>query len=178
MDPAASVGNVVTGSIDGKFEQGYLVTVEVGNEKLRGVVYHVPPGCGSQFARIPCYSRKETPEEKKRKLKEELRKDPNAPRATRTGYNFFYVEQRAKLKLLYPDKERELTRMAGEAWNRLTDEEKLVYPPTNFLRSSPLVHCFEVSCLVTSNPRIIPYISLADWTLLCIMRAAISRDGS
>lgn len=35
------VGNVVSGVIEGKFEDGYLVIVMVGIEKLRGVIYYI-----------------------------------------------------------------------------------------------------------------------------------------
>lgn len=139
MDPIASVGNVVSGAIEGKFENGYLVTVVVGTEKLKGVIYHIPPGPrGPQHAHIPNFMLSprvdvRLPEtlvpvkERKRKQREELKKDPNAPRASRTGYNFFFAEERAKLKLLYPDKERELSRMIGDAWNALTEEQKMVH---------------------------------------------------
>eukprot|EP00250_Pteridium_aquilinum_P013886 c21635_g2_i1 orf=1-1287(-) len=41
VDPAASVGTVVTGAINGKSDDGYFVTVVVGTEKLSGVLYHV-----------------------------------------------------------------------------------------------------------------------------------------
>ncbi|KAG0630921.1 hypothetical protein M758_1G214000 [Ceratodon purpureus] len=140
-DSVSSVGNMVTGAIEGKFEHGYLVTVMVGTERLKGVIYHIPPGpaCGPQHAHVSNFSVSPTqtnarlpetivPErERKRKQREELKKDPNAPRSSRTGYNFFFAEERAKLKLLYPDKERELSRMIGDAWNSLTEEQKTPY---------------------------------------------------
>ena len=140
MDPISSVGNVVTGVIEGKFEHGYLVTVLVGSERLKGVIYHIPPGPARcpQHAYVPNFSLSLAPsdvklpetivpeKERKRKQREELKKDPNAPRPSRTGYNFFFAEERAKLKRLYPDKERELSRMIGDAWNGLTEEQKMV----------------------------------------------------
>lgn len=131
----------MTGEIEGKFEHGYLVTVMVGTERLQGVIYHIPPdpAHGPQFAHVPNFSPSPArtdvslPEtivparERKRKQREELKKDPNAPRSSRTGYNFFFAEERAKLKLLHPDKERELSRMIGDNWNSLTEEQKTVY---------------------------------------------------
>lgn len=146
VDPIASVGNIVTGAIEGKFEHGYLVTVVVGTEKLKGVIYHIPPGpCGPQHAHIPNFMLSPSlhvklpaetivpAKERKRKQREELKKDPNAPRSSRTGYNFFFAEERAKLKLLHPDKERELSRMIGDAWNGLTEEQKTVLTPIQFV---------------------------------------------
>lgn len=139
-EPIAAVGNVVTGTIEGKFEHGYLVTVVVGSEKLRGVIYHAPPGHvrGPQHADIPSFMLSsrvvgdvklplEPAKGRKRKQREEMKKDPNAPRSSRTGYNFFFAEERAKLKLKFPEKERELSRMIGDAWNSLTEEQKLPY---------------------------------------------------
>lgn len=141
MDPALSIGHTVTGAIEGKFEHGYLVTVMVAGEKLRGVLYHVPPGIrGPQHAIVPNYTatlgaelqitREETNnrgQRRKRRRKEDMpKKDPNAPRPNRTGYNFFFAEQRTKLKALHPEKDKELSRMIGDAWNSLTEEEKFV----------------------------------------------------
>ncbi|CAM6104469.1 unnamed protein product [Calypogeia fissa] len=65
---------------------------------------------------------------RKRRRKEEMpKKDPNAPRPNRAGYNFLFAEQRQRLKALYPDKDREISRMIGKAWNALTEEKKLPY---------------------------------------------------
>lgn len=141
VDPALSIGLTGTGSIEGKFEHGFLVTVTVGTEKLRGVLYHVPPlQRAPQHASVPNYaatlgaeiviSREETnargTRRKRRRNEDMPKKDPNAPRPNRTGYNFFFAEQRARLKALHPEKDRELSRMIGDAWNSLTEEEKLV----------------------------------------------------
>ncbi|XP_028117029.1 putative high mobility group B protein 11 isoform X4 [Camellia sinensis] len=35
-------GNTVSGTIDAKFDNGYLITVKLGSEKLKGVLYHTP----------------------------------------------------------------------------------------------------------------------------------------
>lgn len=136
VHPVASIGHVVTGAIEGKFEHGYLVTVVVGGEKLRGVIYHIPPGHrGPQYAHVPNYALTtgaeiQLPEKdmkvRRKRYNEDSKKDPNAPRQNRTGYNFFFAEERAKLKLLHPDKERELSRMIGDAWNGLSEEAKMV----------------------------------------------------
>jgi hypothetical protein len=142
MDPASSVGLTVRSTIEGKFEHGYLVSVTVGTEKMRGVIYHVPPmQRAPQHATIPNYETilgaepipiREEPslrglKRKRRRADDMPKKDPNAPRPNRTGYNFFFAEQRARLKLLYPEKDRELSRMIGDAWNSLTEEEKTPY---------------------------------------------------
>ncbi|CAK9865836.1 unnamed protein product [Sphagnum jensenii] len=141
VDPALSIGNVVPGAIEGKFELGYLVSITMGTEKLRGVLYHVAPvHRGLQHASVLNYSGTLGAEPKnpngeeasdwvsirKRKRKRKG-KDPNAPRANRSGYNFFFGEQRMRLKTLYPDKDKELSCMIGDAWNKLTEEEKMPY---------------------------------------------------
>lgn len=141
MDPAQSIGHVERGRIEGKFDQGYLVTVTVGSEKLQGVLYHVPPTHRApQHATVPTYEDtigaevriprgepKAGGSWRKRPRKEEmLKKDPNAPRPNRTGYNFFFAEQVSIFKAMFPDKDKDLSKMIGDAWNRLTEEEKLV----------------------------------------------------
>ncbi|CAM6017413.1 unnamed protein product [Sphagnum balticum] len=141
VDPALSIGNVVPGAIEGKFELGYLVSITMGTEKLRGVLYHVAPvhrglqhasvlnyagtlGAEPQNPNVEEASDRVSIRRRKRKRKG---KDPNAPRANRSGYNFFFGEQRMRLKTLYPDKDKELSCMIGDAWNKLTEEEKMPY---------------------------------------------------
>lgn len=143
VDSASSVGAMVTGAIHGKFENGYLVTVTVGTRKLSGVLYHVAstntlpqnacvqvmmPDVGSELkpaALAPRVGRK-------RKKTRVYRKDPNAPRQNQTGYNFFFAEQRAKLKTMQPDKDRAISKKIGELWNRLSENEKNVSAMNHF----------------------------------------------
>ncbi|KAF3324919.1 high mobility group B protein 9-like protein [Carex littledalei] len=125
----------VTGSIDGKFEYGYLVSVKIGDEMLRGVLYHAPDQTqvlpnpsemagpmGSASANGPLLA--QTRGQRKRRRKS---RDPGHPKPNRSAYNFFFAETHARLKEMYPQREREYSKMIGESWNKLTTEEKLVY---------------------------------------------------
>ncbi len=137
-DPSVSIGRVVTGAIEGKFEHGYLVSIIMGTEKLRGVLYHMPSGHrglqhasvhnlpGTLGADLQIPSREIPTVQSSGRKRRKRKKDPKAPRSHRSGYNFFFVEQHMKLKTFYRDRERELSRLIGAAWNRLTDEEKSV----------------------------------------------------
>ena len=138
VDPASSIGTVVNGTIDGKFDNGYLVTVMVGTRKMRGVLYHVAstnttpqnasvPGM-MQIVGVELKPTNLTPTSvgRKRKKPDVIRKDPNAPRQNRSGYNFFFAEQRARLKTMQPDKDKAISKMIGELWNNLTEDEKHV----------------------------------------------------
>ncbi|KAJ7551407.1 hypothetical protein O6H91_06G013900 [Diphasiastrum complanatum] len=132
-DAGKLVGRVVNGAIDGKFEHGYLVTVHVGTEKLRGILYNVPvvnntqqfaavpelknnvgvPASSSSFqVGLPCKRRGKV-----------SKRDPNAPRLNRSGYNFFFAEQRSRLKHLGSEN-AEITRIIGDMWQRLTEQER------------------------------------------------------
>lgn len=137
MDPASSIGTMVKGTIDGKFDNGYLVTVMVGTRKMRGVLYHVAPtNTAPQSAIVPGMMQMIGAQPKstdlaptvgrKKKKPEVIRKDPNAPRQNRSGYNFFFAEQRARLKTMQPDKDKAISKMIGELWNNLTEDEKYV----------------------------------------------------
>lgn len=135
VDPTSSVDQPVTGVIDGKFEHGYFVTVKMGADILRGVLYHVPSGGSSaQHADISYFQSSNTFDTTtsglnvhRKKQKERIRRDPNHPKPNRSGYNFFFAEQHARLRALHPDKDRELSKMIGELWNKLTEEERVVY---------------------------------------------------
>jgi hypothetical protein len=138
-DLSVALGHTVSGFIDGKFEHGYLVTVKVGSESLKGVLYHMPPGnlC-QQFASVPnvvddngtvglSTAAIDARRRRRRRRKDEMpKKDPNAPKPNRSGYNFFFQEQHTRLRALHPDKDKEISRLIGESWNKLTEEQRAV----------------------------------------------------
>ncbi|KAG8378013.1 hypothetical protein BUALT_Bualt08G0093900 [Buddleja alternifolia] len=113
------------GTIDGKLDCGYLVSVRLGDETLNGVLYHpsypVPQPC---TAIVPF-----TPQlhQQGRRARRRRAGDPGRPKPNRSGYNFFFAEKHSMLKSLYPNREREFTKMIGESWNNLSPEERVVY---------------------------------------------------
>ncbi|KAF3457684.1 hypothetical protein FNV43_RR02342 [Rhamnella rubrinervis] len=136
---ASSATSSVIGVIDGKFESGYLVTVTVGTKKLKGVLYEVPPNELLQLSETPQQHGVSTNKNdnasaapsvhrrRRRKKSEIKRRDPAHPKPNRSGYNFFFAEQHARLKPLHPGKDRDISRMIGELWNGLKESEKAVY---------------------------------------------------
>ncbi|KAM0949790.1 putative transcription factor & chromatin remodeling ARID-HMG family [Dioscorea sansibarensis] len=115
----------VSGTIDGKFDHGYFVTVKMNSETLRGVLYHAPPSMSSPPAdhsnnAIIVYSPGQAHRRQKRY------RDPAHPKPNRSAYNFFFAQKHAQLKAEYPRREREFSKMIGESWNKLNDEERLV----------------------------------------------------
>ncbi|KAI4336728.1 hypothetical protein L6164_015219 [Bauhinia variegata] len=120
----------VIGTIEGKFDCGYMVSVKLGSEVLRGVLYHPeqsdPSTSLSQYSNsnaIVPYNGKS----RRRRRRNKRRGDPNYPKPNRSGYNFFFAEKHYKLKALYPNREREFTKMIGQSWNSLSPEERMVY---------------------------------------------------
>ncbi|CAM8898975.1 unnamed protein product [Rhodiola kirilowii] len=67
---------------------------------------------------------------KRRKKSEIKRRDPAHPKPNRSGYNFFFAEQHARLKTLHPGKDREISKMIGELWTNLNETERSVYQET------------------------------------------------
>lgn len=132
---ASISGSPVIGVIDGKFESGYLVTATIGSEKLKGVLYLVPGNPVQSLSQnYSVISRKNDVasavagihRRRRRKKHEIKRRDPAHPKPNRSGYNFFFAEQHARLKPLHPGKDREISRMIGELWNKLKESEKAV----------------------------------------------------
>lgn len=127
-----------TGTIDGKFDSGYFVTVKLGSEVLSGVLYHpiqqplagpsnpVSPAPQPVNAIVPYTRISRHLLGSKRRRRRRRRGDPNYPKPNRSGYNFYFAEKHYKLKSLYPNREREFTKMIGESWSNLTAEERLV----------------------------------------------------
>ncbi|KAK8484627.1 hypothetical protein V6N13_093289 [Hibiscus sabdariffa] len=129
-------GSPVIGVIDGKFESGYLVTVTIGSEKLKGVLYQAFEDSASEaqhnygvFASQSAnpHATLGTQRRRRRRKSEIKRRDPAHPKPNRSGYNFFFAERHAILKPLHPGQDREISRMIGEKWNQLTESEKSVY---------------------------------------------------
>ncbi|KAE8731876.1 High mobility group B protein 15 [Hibiscus syriacus] len=129
-------GSPVIGVIDGKFESGYLVTVTIGSEKLKGVLYQTledaAPEAQHNYGLFASQSANPHAtlgmQRRRRRRKSELkRRDPAHPKPNRSGYNFFFAEQHARLKPLHPGQDREISRMIGEKWNKLTESEKSIY---------------------------------------------------
>ncbi|KAJ1385815.1 High mobility group box domain [Sesbania bispinosa] len=130
----SSAGSQVMGVIDGKFESGYLVTVTIGTEKLKGVLYQAPQNPvlpASHHSGLASNNNASTSlgvhRRRRRKKSEIKRRDPAHPKPNRSGYNFFFAEQHARLKPLHQGKDREISRMIGELWNKLKESEKAVY---------------------------------------------------
>ncbi|KAG9143934.1 hypothetical protein Leryth_016128 [Lithospermum erythrorhizon] len=115
-------GSAVTGTIDAKFDNGYIVTVDLGSEKLNGVLYHMPMPTNMSQALVPVSSTRR----RKRRRKLEVR-DPSKPKKNRSGYTFFFGEHYARLKPAYDGQMKYITREIGIMWNRLSPAEKKVY---------------------------------------------------
>lgn len=134
----------VVGVIDGKFESGYLVTVSIGSEKLKGVLYQAPQSTAGKMPQQFNFSINNNnvaggsgiQRRRRRKKSEIKRRDPAHPKPNRSGYNFFFAEQHARLKPLHPGKDREISRMIGELWNKLNESERAVRT------ISSLIHAF------------------------------------
>lgn len=130
---ASSAGHPVIGVIDGKFDSGYLVTVTIGSEKLKGVLYQasqnpaLPASHQSASAHDNNASASLGVHRRRRRKSSEIRKrDPALPKPNRSGYNFFFAEQHARLKPLHQGKDREMSRTIGDLWNKLQESEKTV----------------------------------------------------
>ncbi|KAK4743964.1 hypothetical protein SAY87_010276 [Trapa incisa] len=118
-------GYSVTGSIDGKFDNGYLVTVKLGSQELKGVLYHIPPISHMSQGDVPHSSLISA--RRSRKRSRLAMRDPSRPKSNKSGYNFFFSEQYAKLRPQYYGQERAITKKIGHLWSSLTDAEKQVY---------------------------------------------------
>ncbi|XP_024634994.1 high mobility group B protein 9 [Medicago truncatula] len=119
------------GTIEGKFDCGYLVSVELGSEVLKGVLYHQekvvsPSSLVTQHnGAIEPFNHQTHRLGRRKRRKRKW--DPNYPKPNRSGYNFFFAEKHYKLKELYPNREREFTKMIGQSWNSLSPEERMIY---------------------------------------------------
>eukprot|EP00898_Chlorokybus_atmophyticus_P005639 jgi/Chlat1/6076/Chrsp4S06217 len=145
IDPAKVVGEKVIGSVDSKFEYGYFVTVNIQGKTFKGILYHSPEAKGmptvpplylpSMAISVATAAMSGQDDDKPRKRRgrkrrdEALRKDPNAPKPPRTGFNFYSMRVgRPRAREMHPDVgERELPKFIGELWNSTSTEERQPY---------------------------------------------------
>ncbi|OIW15361.1 hypothetical protein TanjilG_26734 [Lupinus angustifolius] len=118
VSPVQQLGSVVLGTIDSKFDGGYVVTVNLGSEQLKGILYHDPANVSwsSYTERVPS--------SQNRKRSRLALRDPSQPKSNRSGYNFFFSENYARLKASFNGQEREISKRIGFLWNNLTDAER------------------------------------------------------
>ncbi|KAG9448853.1 hypothetical protein H6P81_008818 [Aristolochia fimbriata] len=114
-----TVGSLVTGTIKGKFDNGYIVSVSHGSEKLQGILYHASVGLPSFSSALP---RRRSRRRSRRSIR-----DPSRPKSNRSGYNFFFQEHYAKLKPFYHGEETAITQKIGHLWSSLTEADREVY---------------------------------------------------
>ncbi|KAL0743773.1 hypothetical protein Bca4012_085290 [Brassica carinata] len=125
------IGSVVDGVIDGEFEGGYLVTMKFGSQVLKGVLYlcakrlrcQPQETMGTPPSGMPPASQR--PAKKKARVTTVV--DPQKPKCYKSGYNFFFPELYARLKLEYHGKEMIITKMISPMWGNLYESEKQVY---------------------------------------------------
>lgn len=117
------IGCSVSGIIDGKFDNGYLVTVNLGTNQLKGVLYHIP----HTFHESQDSRSSDLPPRRRRKRSRLALRDPSQPKSNRSGYNFFFTEHYAQLKPLHHGQEKVISKKIGLLWNNLTEAEKQVY---------------------------------------------------
>ncbi|RRT79011.1 hypothetical protein B296_00021985 [Ensete ventricosum] len=174
VPPAGPYDFTVTGSIDGKFEYGYMVTVKIGAETLRGVLYRVQqeqPSAASSSSLVAAAAAAETSHAadvaavtrtRRRRRRGWRRRDPTHPKPNRSAYNFFFAETHSKLKALHPHREREFSKMIGESWSKLSEEERMVCRSSSLMASYVLPYTIIIiiiECLTCCVPYSFPGIS-------------------
>ncbi|XP_071730291.1 high mobility group B protein 10-like [Rutidosis leptorrhynchoides] len=107
------VGGQVTGTIDNRFENGYIVTVDMGSEKLSGFLYHLPPDSPA-------------PSHGTHDMYQLALREPS-PKPALSGYDMFFTEHYIRLKPLYHGQENIIRKRIQVLWSTLTEEEKQVY---------------------------------------------------
>jgi len=130
VTPVQGYDAVFSGTIDVKFDGGYVVTVTVGSEELKGVLFHVPDNMSRRSNTEGNPSSQNhgegTSGSQSRKRAKYTPRDPFRPKSNRSGYNFFFAENYAMLKPSYHGQERAISKRIGFLWNNLSEAERQV----------------------------------------------------
>ncbi|GMH05884.1 hypothetical protein Nepgr_007724 [Nepenthes gracilis] len=120
VSPTLHPGISLVGIIEKKCDSGYFVTVNVGSEQLKGVLYHIP-----NMPQSSCNS--DIVQHRMRKRSRLTIQDPSRPKPNRSGYTFFFAEHYARLKPSFRGQERAISKKIGLLWSKLSEAEKQVY---------------------------------------------------
>lgn len=104
------------------------MTVTVGSEKLKGVLYHIPEQTAEQDPLTSISAddgNLRSPHHHQRQAKLSVL-DPNLSKQDNCGYNAFFAEQHARLLPLHPGQDTEISRIISVQWNELTETERAV----------------------------------------------------
>ncbi|MCD7458416.1 hypothetical protein HAX54_038104 [Datura stramonium] len=101
------------GTIDGKFDCGYFVSIKMGSEVLNGVLYQPnqqAPSSSSKLATQSCnavvpFNSPPPHHHSGRRNRRRKHGNPNRLKPNRSGYNFFFAQKHSVLKSLYPHRE-------------------------------------------------------------------------
>lgn len=125
-DPQEMLGQAVTGTIHSKFDLGYFVTVQVGAETLKGILYHPPKG-GNPHPHSILEPKAIADFLTQHKM---MQLSPGDPGNTeeRLPYDYFFSEWHYRLKEMNPDATiEECGIWLTEQWKGLPDEIKKNY---------------------------------------------------
>ncbi|KAL9267269.1 High mobility group B protein 10-like protein [Drosera capensis] len=120
--PTLQTGISLIGVIERKCDNGYIVSVNLGSEKLTGILYHIP-----NMPQSSCSSDTSANQQRTRKKQRMRFDDPSRPKPNRSGYTFFFAEQYARLSSTYGGNARTISKEIGSLWNELSDGERQVY---------------------------------------------------
>ncbi|GAB2230064.1 hypothetical protein Droror1_Dr00014320 [Drosera rotundifolia] len=120
--PTLQTGISLIGVIERKCDNGYIVSVNLGSEKLTGILYHIP-----SMPQSSCSSDTSANQQRTRKKQRMRFDDPSRPKPNRSGYTFFFAEQYARLSSTYGGNARTISKEIGSLWNELSDGERQVY---------------------------------------------------
>ncbi|KAL8150659.1 hypothetical protein V2J09_020467 [Rumex salicifolius] len=121
-NPTLQPGISIIGTIDGKCDNGYIVSVNVGSEQMKGILYHIPNTSQASWSADTSVMQNQ---KRRRRSRLKLR-DPAKPKPNRSGYTFFFAEQYAKLRPSYLGQERSISKKIGHLWTRLSEAEKQI----------------------------------------------------
>lgn len=113
-------GSSVIGTIDAKFDSGYIVTVNLGSEQLKGVIYHTP-------TELQLSQNSNNTAAPRRRSRNRFGDPSWFEESSSSGYSYFYAENYNKLQPMYDRQEKVMNKKIWLLWSRLTEAEKQVY---------------------------------------------------
>lgn len=103
--PEPQQGSSVNGVIDGKFDSGYLVSVKIGGEVLKGVLYHVP----QETQTSETSNASVVPPERRRRRSHKSSKDSSSSKKSRKSYSLSFSEDYARVQPVCYEQEEKVT---------------------------------------------------------------------
>ena len=123
----ALIGTACAGTVDSKFEFGYVVTVNVGGQALKGIMYE--PLSITKKGKRGLKGEGGVSKRIMKRRRQKLLRQQGVPKQNKTAFNYFSLDVRPRAREMCGSNvpESEVSKKIGEMWSQCPPNERAPY---------------------------------------------------